>query len=788
MENEFKNQRGWPWALALLLMVLAFFSPALKETFIFRDAFCLFYPDKVVQTPYFRALEAVLWNPWEVLGSSYVGGLGTCWFYPLNVVYMFFSPPAAFRIFIVVHFVLAAVFVRMFVRGMGAGQAASACAAVSYALSGYVLSLNGSPDMLATAVWLPGSLWLLDGFLRRRSPTWLVLFGASIAMPFLSGRAESVVILGVCASAWIMIRDDHRGIREKSITLIKVMPAAAIITLGLVMIQFLPTLELARISSKGGGFPIEVATLWSFHPKRLLEFILPSPWGRFWPVENYAAWELAGWDNHYPWSLSHYMGIPILAGALVSLAKSSWRRRTLVGGPLLIVLFLSFGEHSFVYPLVHKLFPPLRVFRYPEKIMMLTALIIACSGAFGLDHIFRRFREGFSRRFLGLLAIITLIAVASGILIDCLTAADSGSRGDNVNMSIYHAVLVLACIAAIAAASRFKRPRPAVPLCFLALTFFDLSLANRWIIPYADPGIYHFEPAALSIMRDYSDKNGLGLFDEKGKPIPGSFRVMAEPVEPTDSTLVMIEGENDLERRRVWERHSLMPNSNFIYGIEEITGYTAAVTRDFDIFMRKSMSRKTLELFNTRFVVSPASGSALEGQDLPIAGTRYGYGFKVFELDRAFPRAYLIGGSERVDKAMDNLDLINSHDFRGAVVLENHPGLPSRSEETEFGLVPCDILRHSPHQVRVRAIAPSPAYLVLSDSFFPGWEACVDGKPAPIFKANFLVRAVWVPEGDHEVVFKYNPVMYRTGRAVSLCSALICIGIIGFDLYRGRKE
>ena len=76
--------------------------------------------------------------------------------------------------------------------------------------------------------------------------------------------------------------------------------------------------------------------------------------------------------------------------------------------------------------------------------------------------------------------------------------------------------------------------------------------------------------------------------------------------------------------------------------------------------------------------------------------------------------------------------------------------------------------------------------LVLSDSYYPGWTAQVDGAPSPILRANGLYRAVAIPAGRHQVVFEYRPSSFRNGAWLSAASALVLVALPLADVARRR--
>jgi hypothetical protein len=81
-----------------------------------------------------------------------------------------------------------------------------------------------------------------------------------------------------------------------------------------------------------------------------------------------------------------------------------------------------------------------------------------------------------------------------------------------------------------------------------------------------------------------------------------------------------------------------------------------------------------------------------------------------------------------------------------------------------------EIASYGAHRVVIHAAAARPAWLVLTDAYYPGWRARVNGSQAEVVPANYAFRAVRIPRGENEVVFRYEPTSYRVGVFVGLVS------------------
>jgi uncharacterized membrane protein YfhO len=92
--------------------------------------------------------------------------------------------------------------------------------------------------------------------------------------------------------------------------------------------------------------------------------------------------------------------------------------------------------------------------------------------------------------------------------------------------------------------------------------------------------------------------------------------------------------------------------------------------------------------------------------------------------------------------------------------------------------------------VRLAVDTSSDAFLVLTDVWFPGWTATVDGQRVPVYRADYLFRAVRVPSGSHVVEFTFMPESYQRGRLISVIGLGVaaCVGVLGLFLWLIRRK
>jgi len=190
-----------------------------------------------------------------------------------------------------------------------------------------------------------------------------------------------------------------------------------------------------------------------------------------------------------------------------------------------------------------------------------------------------------------------------------------------------------------------------------------------------------------------------------------------------------------------------------------------------------------LLMLNMRYFVQARDNPVTKLEGLKV-GVYQDERIRIDELPEWWPRAWLVH-SYAVEPDPDRmLELMKRFNYGRQALFESDPRL-ALSERGAGEPVP-EFTLYEPDRLRLKVRAAGDAVLVLSELHYPGWKATVDGRPVEILRANYAMRAVSVPAGEHEVEFLYRPASFRNGLAVSGIGLIACIALVGAGLRRRR--
>ncbi len=601
---------------------------------------------------------------------------------------------------------------------------------------------------------VPLIVWATEWAWDRGRRGGIVLGAVALACQVFAGHLQdallTIALLGVYTLFRAATETTWRGRRNVLTT------ASLVVVLGIMLsaVQWIPSKELLDRSPRAGGLSWERLTYGSWSPELLPTLIVREAYGT-------RARNTDWMDGFYPYhEMDSYLGLTALALAVIGAAASRdrwvafWIVLTVVGSILML------GRHTLVFDLAHKI-PVAGSSRIPVRFHLWVSLAVAALAAVGVD----RLEHGFPVRLRAAAWLVAALIVGSLPILLYLYApaiTDTGRWSAPIHIARYRwlarelvfstlRTLALGLLggSAIVAAVRTRSNRVrAVAVGVMPLVVITDLLGAHWLdVPTVSPRYWTDPPASVLLMRtDPTLIRVIGSAERKsGEPgyasVPIDFMANRDQLDwslPPVWGLKSARGETPLIARRLLE-------------------YTDNAWAGGGRFDLESVSHLvTGKRYKSDFARAMHLGEPLR------AGAAF-----VYRNPGVFPRARLTG---RPVYARDEDDALATvirlgPEIRKRLVVED-PGRPLAVDATVSGH--CRITRDDPEHVTIETDSEGPAYLVLADTFDPGWSAMVDDSPAPIRPAWIAFRAVFLQAGHHRVDFRYRPAGFTAGLALSL--------------------
>jgi hypothetical protein len=607
-------------------------------------------------------------------------------------------------------------------RELGRSRAASVLGACLYALGGYVGNTVW-PQMVQGAVWSPlALLYLLRAEKGERRWSSALLSGFFLVIGWLGGHHQmnlfvSLAIAGIWA--WLCLRRVFDEGRPNG-SMIKLAAASLIVAALASGFQTLPTAEYGRLAVRWTSgetpFHFDEATPYTVHSEYALHPV--GLLGIFIPnVEP-------GWPP--------YVGIAGFMLALVG-AVLAWREQQVrwlammsLGG-----ILLALGPNSLLHGVLYALAPLVEKSRVPAAATIVFTLGLAPLAAFGLDALPRPESSAWSQR-AGrvLLAVCCVLSAASLIFLAA-----------KIQNQIYdHRMMVTALAAAVAAAVLAGWRSGALSAgagkaAFIGLALFELANVTNYQLPNVAV------PAQNTMLHLLGDHGDVAAF---------------------------IRGRGE-QARVEYDEAEIPYNFGAWWGLDTTVAVGASVLANvwgMDLF-----SERTRDFFGVRFHLGKTPNR--KGQREVLKGA---HGVNVFENYSAFPRAWSVHRAVVVPAEQVPLRFRDtSVDLRRTAILwaEPRPAL----EDCRADADDVDMPVHQPNYVRITARLGCRGMVILTDSFFPGWRATVDGRAVEIVEAYGGVRGVPVDRGVHVVEMRYRPLSVMLGGAMTLLAAALVVWV-----------
>jgi hypothetical protein len=586
--------------------------------------------------------------------------------------------------------------------------------------------------------------------------------------------------------------------------------------------QFLPASNLLSQSRRGvQGLSFQEATTWSMNPLSLPEMVVPDFFGS--GIAAPTGWSRLISDSTLgPYFLSIFLGFVPLFCALAGWALARDRRRNFAAGAAGAFLLLSFGHFTPVFALTYLLFPPLTMVRYPVKLLILVTFLVAILAGWGVDALHSPAApwRTHGRRlmfplkiFLACILAVLIVAWLLPPLIMSPTRWVLSALGEtpfNLQQMPDFLVTMLRfqlpglagfCLGGTVLAHGLEQGkawgRPGL-YAFALLAIGQLAMVNSGANPTVPKTFFTYRPPVLKEFKDppgtyrvasfwplfqtpdtpnlqtYTNFESIPEAADLGPVAQGAFQDRMQLA--TGSMLNQVEGNINLDLER-----SLPP---YLYDVEIYQNLHATDPLHVDCLLGRT---------NVKYIIRPAPADSAATRGIGEVMNGSAMPSRLYEDLCFVPRTYVAGNPLFSTNSAETLDHLAAPDFDAlnTVILaatagtspdvapgfspaSPRAGLKPGATTTVSGSAPAgqvEIVHRDPNSVTLRAQLARPAYVVLLDRYDPNWQATVDGRPAPVLRANQIFRAVYAGAGLHDIRFDYRQRGFRLGMIISLLTA-----------------
>jgi hypothetical protein len=722
-----------------------------------------------------------LWDPYPANGQSAMNdALYQLFHLPSLIVRLALPELVAFNVWVALPVPLAAWGAYLFLRRHVAA-AAAAFGAVSFAAAGPIVSTTNMPNMSWSVAAVPYVFWALERIKVAPTAKEATVLASIVGCQALAGEPVTLAATLIIAVGYLLLPD--RGWTKPRVVVVAGAGLAAGVLLA--AIQFVPLAAAGRQSVRG---LLRSEDFWAFHPLTLTELVVPHFFGDYFTSHlRQLVWMVALNSDREPFYYTMYVGVPVVLAA--ALAACSGRRHTLFWTIAIAgCLIGSFGSYTPIYPAIQSLVPPIRAFRFPVKYMSLGAFGIAVLASFTIQWLIDR--DVPRRRLTWVLATASVVAVATYGAVAWLLTAPAIPLRIVYRLAVWLHVpfplqgaeyllfrarpllttlfVKMGCAAFLLwVAASTRRERRTALVVFGLFAVVDLVIANAGVNPTM-PADWVAKPAwtrQVDVNGPQRVYIGGRLFGEMDSRDIDAAKYSTGFDELTDMERRYVTVNELIFHTAGWQIREVI---SFDLPVLWPVSYAQALTR-FQQATREERLRFVTRS-GARYVVLP---TAPRPGAVPLATLRGVEQLKLYDLDPAAARAYvvpdaLIGPS--IPWQIEGLFQDRFDPRRGILVSDPPPppvGTPGPAVPASATIVD-DAL----NRVVVRAGLPADGYLALLDTYDPSWKVMVDGRAAPLMRANGLFRAVHLTRGEHTVSFQYRPPTLVVGAAISAAAAV----------------
>lgn len=692
------------------------------------DIITQIYPWKKLTIDTWKMGQIPLWNPYSFTGTSHLANYQSAVLSPFNLLFFIFPFVDAWTLLVLLQPLLAGVFTYIFARSVLLSKPASLICSVSFMFCGFLTTWMGYATLGYAILFLPLTLYAIEMFYKTKQTRYRTIIIFSIPLSFFSGHFQISLYFLIFIIAYFLYKFIQEDNRKISLEIIFAVISGLLIS----AIQIVPSIEAYTQALRSTIFEKGEVIPWQYLPTLLAPDFFGNPVTR------------NDWFGHYAeWNA--YIGvIPLLLAFYAILNRKNLQTLFFLTCSFLAILL------AFDTPLLNALISlriPVLSTSAASRIIVLYSFCFAVLAGIGFDALVENIKSKNKRHMYVHILLTSLIFLLLWSIVQFKLFISTEKISISKSNLILPTILAF-CFSFTTLVSLFYRKRVVLLLSLLLLfTAFDMvRFVTKWM-PF-DPKMLVFPQ--IPVTKYFSS---ISNYDRVIGNLGGEATIYYK--------LPSLEGYDAVYPKRYGE---------FIASLSD--GKIKNAYRSVVLFPKDGKySLQALQLLGVRYVIHKISDDH-KGWTFPFWIYPAGMftqvykdeAYEVYKNNNAFPRVFL---AQKYEIASDNqkiIDRLFAKDFplQQKVLLEEDPHYSLTSSGN------AKIIQYTPNNVVITTNIKGNSLLILTDNYYPGWQAFVDGTETKIFRADYTFRAIAVSQGSHIIKFSYNPFSFRIGLYLSL--------------------
>lgn len=700
------------------------------------------YPWKHFTIESLKNKEIPLWNPYSFSGTPHLANYQSAVFSISNIFYFILDFKIAWGIAVVIQPLLAGMFMLLFMQSLKRSKEASIISAVSFMFCGFITAWINWTTLSLAISFLPLALFAIEKYFSTKNLIFLLILLVSIPLSFFSGHFQTSLYFFGFINFYLLFKyAQTKDLKTTSSVLI-------FIALGLTSSfpQIIPSLELYFNSVRSGIF----SKIFPFPITHLPLFFAPDFYGN--PVTRNAFF-----GNYGEWSV-FFGTIPFFLAIYSLLKKNSYATFFLIS----LLIFLLIGLNTPLLDFIISLKIPVISTSSAGRILVLTSFCGAVLAGFGLDLLTEDMKK---RNFKNIILLFISGIIIFGTIFIYIFSGIIDEKFSQISLRNIVLPSLLFFILFITSVVGFIKPKfiKIILLILITVTIFDmLRFSTKWQTFQDKNLIFINTPIVDRLLENDNLYRTLGPFVAEGSvyfnlPINFGYDPLyisryGEFLESLDDGKINSPGRVGVT---VPQYAKYFPKTIDFLGIKYI-------------LIKKSDLKKPWVFPLENF---PTNKFSLIYSDK---------NFLLYENLTVSKRAFLVGNYTDELENQKIIDEIISPKFNF-----NQRAILEKKINTELSIDrgEAEILSFRPNKIVVNTKSNSSQLLVMSDNYYPGWEASVNNSKSEILRTNYSFRGVVIPKGESVIEFIYFPNSFKYGLIISFLS-IVLASIILLILYR----